>query len=71
MVLDKHIPPSESRNILVSLESRYGTCPVLSASEVMTRPRAERDLLMFPASLALVPSAPDLKCVCGERGGRE
>jgi hypothetical protein len=46
---------------LVSLESRYGTCPCPSTRAVMTRPRVSRLLLMLPASLARCSTAPDLR----------
>jgi hypothetical protein len=54
-------PPNESLKMNVSLLSLYGTCLFLpsdkSTSELITFPRAERDLLIIPASLSLSPTA--------------
>ena len=52
-------PPRESCRILVSLDSLYGICGVLSTSAVMTLPRVSRDWLIFPASRALLSTAPE------------
>lgn len=43
----------------MSFESRYGICrDVPSVSELMTFPKAERDLLIFLASSRVCPVAP-------------
>jgi hypothetical protein len=56
------LPPRESLRIKVSLLSRYGTCLFLpsdtSTKELITFPRAERDLLIIPASFSLSPWVP-------------
>ena len=53
------LPPSDSCNILVNFESRYGICVLLpSANADITLPSADNDLLIFFASSNTVPSAP-------------
>jgi len=52
------LPPSESFNNLVSLESRYGTkdpCLNLSERTLMQLPSARSDLLMLAPSTILCP----------------
>lgn len=55
------LPPSESRRMKVSLLSRYGMWRPLpsdySTRELITFPRAERDLLIMPASFRRSPIA--------------
>jgi len=53
-------PPSESFNILVSLESLYGTWLFypLSESALMTLPKFVKLRLIFLASSRTLPSAP-------------
>mmetsp|Transcript_58356 Transcript_58356/g.94335 ORF Transcript_58356/g.94335 Transcript_58356/m.94335 type:complete len:212 (-) Transcript_58356:152-787(-) len=62
MVLE--FPPRLSFRSHVSFVSRYGMCSFwpasMSASLAMTFPSAERDLLIFTASLSSLPSTPDL-----------
>lgn len=52
-------PPRESWRILVSLDSLYGIWGVLSTRAVITLPSVSRDWLIFPASRALLSTAPD------------
>lgn len=52
-------PPRESWRILVSLDSRYGIWGALSTRAVITLPSVSRDWLIFPASRALLSTAPD------------
>ena len=47
-------------SMYVSFESRYGTCFSCCASEAMTVPSAESDLLIACVSLSAAPTAPDL-----------
>ena len=53
------LPPKEFFKINVSLLSLYGTCVVdfFSVRALITFPRADSDLLIFPASLSLSPYA--------------
>lgn len=54
------LPPSDGWRILVNFESRYGMCFLSPPSDsfAMTLPRANRDLLIWPPSFSLIPSAP-------------
>ena len=53
------LPPSASRRSRVSFESRYGTWPPPATKAAMTRPNVRSDLLISPASLARLSTAPD------------
>ncbi len=59
----RELPPTDSWRMRVSLLSRYGMCCLFvpSVRVMMTRPSAERDLLMFLASSRTEPSAPVLE----------
>ena len=52
--------PKLSCNRYVNLEFLYGTKFCLDLRACITSPKLDKDLLMFWASLSLVPSAPDL-----------
>lgn len=56
------VPPNESDNKRVSLESLYGMNEVPSTRALITRPSVSSDLLMFPASAYALERAskPDL-----------
>lgn len=54
---DFAFPPRADWRILVSLESRNGINSDPEDSLLMTLQRENSDLLMFPASLSLIPSA--------------
>lgn len=56
------LPPKDYWRILVSFESRYGTCSFFSdVRALMTFPRQLRDLLMFLASSSCWPLTPVLE----------
>lgn len=61
MITVFEFPPNESQSKKVSLESQYGMCLVLpslmSTSELMTFPRADKLLLIIPASFNHSPPA--------------
>ncbi|KAI9588004.1 hypothetical protein GQX74_003850 [Glossina fuscipes] len=50
------LPPNESFNMRVRLESRYGMCFRPSANLLMQLPNAKRDLLMLAPSLNRNPN---------------
>ena len=53
------LPPTESSNMRVNLESRYGTCvrvPRESVRAAMTLPRALSDWLIFLLSSSRLPA---------------
>mmetsp|Transcript_3843 Transcript_3843/g.11156 ORF Transcript_3843/g.11156 Transcript_3843/m.11156 type:complete len:296 (+) Transcript_3843:2102-2989(+) len=52
------LPPMQPSRILVSLESRRGTCAFFAANALTTFPSESKLLLMFVASLNCCPSAP-------------
>jgi len=52
------LPPNESRNNLVSFESRNGTCALFSASALIHFPNALKDRLIDLASSNVCPSLP-------------
>lgn len=63
-MLHENLPPSESCNSLVNLESRYGTCKAfldLSPKADITLPRASRPQFIDMPSFALSPVAPGRK----------
>ena len=61
MMTVRLLPPRESLKMKVSLLSRYGTWRLLpserSTRELMTFPRADKDKLIYVASLSLAPVA--------------
>ena len=52
------LPPRQFCRRCVSLEFLYGTWEFFWARAMMTFPRLDRDLLMFWASVSLIPSLP-------------
>ena len=54
-----YVPQESPGGLLVSLDSRQGIWGVLSTRAVITLPRVNRSWLIFPASRALLPTAPE------------